>query len=149
MNANFNDINFTQINKRLEDLRRFKDKSVVRGGWIKFMRKALGLSTAILSKLSETSAAAIGQAERREEEGKISILTLRKYAEAMDCELVYYFAPKEDLQTMIKNKAYKKARESLIVADLHMKLEDQKDHGDINEQIERLALKLIDKGDIW
>jgi predicted DNA-binding mobile mystery protein A len=149
MSSKFNDISFIQINRRLEDLRKFKHKSVVRDGWIKFMRKAFGLSAEALSKLSDASKSAINQAERREKEGKINLETLKKYAEAMDCELVYYFLPKDELKTLIKNKAYTKARTSLLSADLHMKLEDQKVEGDINEQIESLAMKLIEKGDIW
>lgn len=149
MNSYFNDITFTQINRRLEELRKCKNKSNVRDGWIKFMRKALGISLENLSKLSGASISAIHQSEKREVEDKISISTLKKYAEAMDCELVYFFAPKEELKTLIKNKALTKARASLLSADLHMKLEAQKIEGDLEEQIERLAMKLIEKGDIW
>ena len=146
---NFNDLSFIQINRRLEDLRSNKDKAQIRGGWINYMRAALGISMSTLAKLSQSSKSAINQAEQREIEGKVTISTLKKYAEAMDCELVYFFAPKDNIETLIKNKAYEKARRSLLSADLHMKLEDQKVEGDIQKQVERLALKLIEDGDIW
>jgi predicted DNA-binding mobile mystery protein A len=146
---NFNDLSFIQINRRLEELRVNKDKSNIRGGWINYMRTALGMSLETLAKLSDSSKSAIHQAEQREIEGKVTISTLKKYAEAMDCELVYFFAPKDNLETLIKNKAYEKARRSLLTADLHMKLEDQKVEGDMQKQIERLAQKLIEDGEIW
>lgn len=146
---NFNDLSFVQINRRLEELRINKDKSNIRGGWINYMRTALGMSLETLARLSNSSTSAIHQAEQREIEGKVTISTLKKYAEAMDCELVYFFAPKDNLETLIKNKAYEKARRSLLSADLHMKLEDQKVEGDMQKQIERLAQKLIEDGEIW
>lgn len=146
---NFNDLSFIQINRRLEELRINKDKSNIRGGWINYIRTALGMSLETLARLSDSSKSAIHQAEQREVEGKVTISTLKKYAEAMDCDLVYFFAPKDNLETLIKNKAYEKARRSLLSADLHMKLEDQKIEGDIKKQIDRLALKLIEDGEIW
>jgi hypothetical protein len=50
---------------------------------------------------------------------------------------------------MIHDKAFEKAAKALNIADLHMKLEDQKVSGDEKERIERLAKKFIEKGDIW
>lgn len=146
---NFNDLSFIQINRRLEDLRSNKEKAQIRGGWINYMRAALGMSMPTLAKLSQSSKSAINQAEQREIEGKVTISTLKKYAEAMECELVYFFAPKDNIETLIKNKAYEKARRSLLSADLHMKLEAQKVEGDMQKQIERLAQKLIEDGEIW
>ena len=49
----------------------------------------------------------------------------------------------------IKKKAHEKAREILNRADTHMALEDQKVRGDLNQRIERLAKKLLEKGDVW
>lgn len=144
-----NETIFSQINRRLEGLRSMKDKASVREGWIKYMRQALGLTLSELGKLSSLSTATVAQAERREINGQVSLSTLKKMAEAMDCELVYGFVPKKDLKTMIHDKAVEKARKALNIADLHMKLEDQKVDGDEHERIERLARKLIEKGDIW
>jgi predicted DNA-binding mobile mystery protein A len=149
MRYDFNDISFIQKSRRLEELRTINEKSNIRGGWIKFMRKALGMGLNHLSQLSATSISTINQSEKREEQGRVTLSTLRKFAEAMDCELVYSFVPKKDLKTLIKEKAFAKARRSLLRADHHMKLEAQKVEGDIEAQIERLAHKLMNKGDIW
>jgi predicted DNA-binding mobile mystery protein A len=144
-----NETIFSQINRRIESLRTVKDKASVREGWIKYMRQALGLTLSELAKLTSLSTATVAQAERREMEGQVSLSTLKKMAEAMDCELVYAFVPKKDLRTMIHDKAFEKAAKALNIADLHMKLEDQKVSGDEKERIERLAKKFIEKGDIW
>jgi predicted DNA-binding mobile mystery protein A len=113
------------------------------------MRHALGLSLSDLSKLLSLTPANVAQAEKREIDGKVSLSTLRKMAEAMDCELVYSFVPKKELGSLIQDKAIEKARKILQRADLHMKLEDQKVTTDENERVKRLAKKLIEKGDIW
>ncbi len=150
MKANFkNELSLSQIERRLDSLRAVKDKAQVKDGWIKFMRNALGLTLNDLSKLVSLSRIRIIQAERREIEGKVTIATLKKMAEAMDCDLVYAFVPKKDIKTTIYDKAFEKARKTLGLADLHMKLEDQKVEGDEKERIERLAKKFIEKGDIW
>ena len=144
-----NETAFSQINRRIESIRSLQDKTSVREGWIKYMRTALGLTLSELAKLASLSTATVAQAERRECDGQVTLSTLKKMAESMDCELVYAFVPKKDLKTMIHDKAFEKARKALNLADLHMKLEDQKVDGDENERIERLAKKFIDKGDIW
>lgn len=144
-----NETAFAQINRRIEGLRVVKEKASVRDGWINYMRTALGLTLSELAKLVSLSTATVAQAERREVEGQVSLSTLKKMAEAMDCDLVYAFVPKKELKTLIHDRAFEKARKALNVAGLHMKLENQKVEGDENERIERLARKFIEKGDIW
>lgn len=144
-----NETALNQVNRRLEALRDVKDKALVRNGWINYMRTALGLTLSELGSLVSLSTASVAQAERREADGQVSLSTLKKMAEAMDCELIYAFVPKKDIKTMVHDQAFEKARKTLGIADLHMKLEDQKVEGNEEERIERLAKKFIEKGDIW
>lgn len=144
-----NETAFAQVIRRVESLRAIKEKVYVRDGWINYMRMTLGLTLNELAKRASLSKASVAQAERREVDGQVSLSTLTKMAEAMDCELVYAFVPKKDLKTLIHEKAYEKAKKTLNLADLHMKLENQKVSGDETERIERLAKKFIEKGDIW
>lgn len=144
-----NETALNQVNRRLEALRDVKDKALVRNGWINYMRTALGLTLSELGSLVSLSTASVAQAERREVDGQVSLSTLKKMAEAMDCELIYAFVPKKDIKTMVHDQAFEKARKTLGIADLHMKLEDQKVEGNEEERIERLAKKFIEKGDIW
>jgi predicted DNA-binding mobile mystery protein A len=113
------------------------------------MREALGLTLTKLGDLCGVATPTIAQAERREVEGKLSVETLRKAAEAMNCDFVYMFVPKSDLNEFIHQKAYQKAQRILEKADLHMSLEDQKVKSDIEERILRLQKKLIAEGKVW
>lgn len=144
-----NETTFAQINRRLESIRAVKEKAAVREGWIKYMRNAFGLTIAELAKLLSIAPVTLAKTEKREIEGHVTLATLKRIAEAMDCELVYGFVPKKEMKTLIHEKAFEKARKTLGIADLHMKLEDQKVQGDEMERIERLAKKFIEKGDIW
>lgn len=144
-----NDTAFEQINRRIESIRTLKEKTFVREGWIKYMRSALGLTLEELAKLLSVTKASVAQAERREVDGEVSLSTLKKMAEAMDCDLVYAFVPRKNMNTFIHDKAMDKARKALKIADLHMKLENQKVQGDEHERVERLAKKFLEKGDIW
>lgn len=149
MKTNIDETILNQIERRIEAVRSIKDKTLVREGWIKYMRNALGLTQTKLASLVNLNSANIMQAEKRESEGNVSIATLKKMAQAMECEFVYAFVPKKKITEIIHDKAYDKAKKSLINADLHMKLENQGVEGEMDEKVERLAKKLIQKGDIW
>ncbi len=118
-------------------------------GWIHQMRVALGLTLGKLGDLSGLTLPSVAQAERGEIQGKLTIETLRKMAEAMNCDFIYTFAPKSDMNEFIQKKAYEKARKILTRADLHMSLENQKVQSDLENRILKLQQKLILEGKVW
>lgn len=63
-------------------------------GWLKKTRQALHLSSNSLADKLQISRAGYHKLEKNEEIGAITINTLSKVAEAMDCELVYCLRPK-------------------------------------------------------
>jgi len=139
----------TQIERRLKSIRVALKDARVRPGWINYMRQALGLTLQKLAERAKVSKATIAQAERGEAKEKVTVETLKKLAEAMECEFVYAFVPKKTIKIILKEKALEKARRILLEADTHMTLEDQRVEQDINARIARLADTLIKKGDIW
>ena len=145
----FNETSLSQISRRLEALRSTQETSSVRGGWIKYMRLAVGMTMQDLAKALGLPTANIAQAERREAEGKVTVATLKKFAAAMECEFVYSFVPKKDLHSFIHDQALEKARLTLKQANHHMGLEGQKVSGNEDERALRLAHRFIEKGDIW
>jgi len=118
-------------------------------GWIHQMREALGLTLNKLGGLCDVALPSIAQAERREATGNINVETLRKTAEAMNCDFVYAFIPKSNMEEFIQRKAYQKALRILSNADLHMSLENQKVDSDMEGRIVRLQKKLIIEGKVW
>lgn len=118
-------------------------------GWIKQVREALGMTLGKLGEACKLAPSTIAQAERGEVAGKITVETLRKTAEAMNCDFVYAFVPKSDLNLFLEKKAYEKAKRILQTADLHMSLEDQKVKVSLETRIQRLKSQLIAEGKVW
>jgi predicted DNA-binding mobile mystery protein A len=63
--------------------------------------------------------------EKREKEGKVTLETLNRAAEAMGCKLVYAIVPDESLEQIVDEKSREAARELLHSVSHTMKLEEQ------------------------
>ena len=63
------------------------------GGWLKSVRSAIGLSAGEMGCRLGVTRQSIGALERRENDGSITLETLRRAAKALNMELVYGFAP--------------------------------------------------------
>ncbi len=144
-----NQMALEQAQKRRKALIQVFAETQVKPGWIKYIRSLFGMTLKELAKLTNLSLPSVAQAEKREEKGHITLETLRKMANAMECEFVYAFIPREEIPLLLKKKALENARKSKIQADTHMTLENQKVESDIEERIERLANELFKKGKIW
>jgi transcriptional regulator with XRE-family HTH domain len=59
------------------------------------VREAIGLSQTDLARRAGVKRQSYAQFESAEERGSITLASLRRAAESMDCELVYYVAPRE------------------------------------------------------
>ncbi len=64
-----------------------------RGGWLRAIRQALGMTTRQLARNVRVSRASVSEAERAESRSDITLTTLRRHAAALDCELVYVLLP--------------------------------------------------------
>jgi predicted DNA-binding mobile mystery protein A len=62
-------------------------------GWLWAVRETLAMTTRQLARRIGVSQAAVCAAERAERDGNISLATLRRYAEGLDCKLVYSLCP--------------------------------------------------------
>ncbi|MCC7441790.1 MAG: helix-turn-helix domain-containing protein [Bdellovibrionales bacterium] len=138
-----------QVNRRTRALRGVAGDAAVRPGWIAFMRRSLGMTLKQLAGRTGLSLPTVAQAERGEAAGRATLGTLRKMAHAMDCDLIYAFVPKADIDELMKRAAREKAKRTLATADVHMTLENQRVEQSIQERVERLANKLLEKGDVW
>ena len=138
-----------QVERRLSRLRRIVKDATVRPGWIYFIRHAFGMTQNDLAKAAKLSAATVAQMEHREPEGRITLETLRKLANAMDCDMVCAIVPRKPIAKIVRERAIAKATEIIQRADEHMTLEDQRVKGSLKERIERLAEHLIDTDSVW
>lgn len=141
----------TLIQKQMDELIQSfvtgKQNVQTSAGWIQSARLALGMSLRQLAERVGVSASALTNFEKREQTDAVSLATLKKAANAMDMELVYYFKPKDgSIKNAVENQARKKAQEILNQSNQTMKLEDQETNSSSQElELERLTKDIMSK----
>jgi predicted DNA-binding mobile mystery protein A len=63
-------------------------------GWLRAVREAIGLTQVEVAEKISIKRQSYAQLESAEEEGAISLSSLRRAAEALDCELIYFIVPR-------------------------------------------------------
>ena len=144
-----------QFDERLPDLQRaaqlFRD-GVPREGWIHGIRKSLGISMRNLSsRLGLKEHKSVQDLERNERTGAVTLLTLRRAAEALDAEFVYAIVPRKKLREILRARALEVARQRIAPITKSMALEEQGlTAAQTERQIEELALELERKPEmLW
>jgi len=112
-------------------------------GWLRTVRKALGMSGARLGKRMGLTRARISQAEHGELTGAATLKSMQAAAEAMGCRFVYAIVPEGRIEDVIAAQAQKKAAALVGRASTHMALEGQNLPNDkIAAEVGRLAVEL-------
>jgi predicted DNA-binding mobile mystery protein A len=142
------------VRKKLD--RRFLDRAVAdalarpRTGWVKAIREALGMTTAQLARRIGISQPAVVKLERAEADDRIQLGTLRRAADALDCELVYALVPRVSLVERIEALRDERAREEFARLDHTMALELQGDADeDSRAELKRRIRESIRDRDLW
>ncbi len=121
-------------------------------GWLKAIREALGMTTAQLGKRLGVVQSRVVVIEQAEANGTITLNSLEKAAQAMDCRLVYALVPRKPLGEIIKERAQSKAKKRLSSTGHSMGLEAQSvDKSDEEEHLKRLIQRLTEKAgsELW
>lgn len=114
-----------------------------REGWMRTVRKALGMSGAQLAKRMGVTRARIAQAEQAELVGGVTLNSMQAFAEAMGCQFVYAIVPPTRVEDLIVAQARKKAEALVGTASKHMALESQTLPDDkIAQEVERLTSEI-------
>lgn len=121
-------------------------------GWLRTLRKALGMSGAQLARRLGVSRAQIAQSEKNELSGAITLRTLQNMAEAMGGRVVYTIVPHEGIETLLNKRAKEKAEQLMSRIDTHMALESQLLEGERHQfEMQRLEQELLREmpADFW
>jgi len=119
-------------------------------GWIRAIRDALGMTAEQLGDRIGIRQQSLAELERSEARGTIQLRTLRRAAEALDCQLVYALVPRDSLQKRVERRAIEVAMRQLAFAAHSMKLEDQEIRNeDREEQIEDYIREALSERDLW
>lgn len=111
------------LDKKTSDLKSVNNIVPRGSGWINTVREAIGMTASQLAVRLGVTQPRITKMESNEDNLKLS--TMKKAAEAMNCEFVYYFKPKTTFQNLVEEQAQKKAAEILKTVNVNMALEDQ------------------------
>jgi predicted DNA-binding mobile mystery protein A len=129
-----------QLDAGIKDIATIKVS--VESGWIKSIRTAIGMSLVQLANRLGVSKQNVLAIENREQEGTLSLKTLRDIAKAMDMKLVYGFIPTDgSLEALIDRKANEAATKIVMRTSASMKLEGQEN----NEQ--RIQKAIAERAD--
>ena len=113
------------------------------GGWLRALRRALGMSTGALGHRLELAQQSIVQLEENEKNETITLASLRRVAAGLDAELVYAIVPRKNLRESIATRAREVAAKRVAPVAQSMKLESQGlTENELQERIEELAREL-------
>jgi predicted DNA-binding mobile mystery protein A len=97
-----------------------------REGWVRSIRKSLGLSMSAFSKrIGFKERASVKELERNERVGTITLQTLKRAADALDADFVYAIVPRKSLRTTVAARAREVAQQRLAPVVKSMALEEQ------------------------
>jgi predicted DNA-binding mobile mystery protein A len=148
----FENIQLYQLDRNLAAWQAVRTSGRPPLGWAKAIRQGLGMTALALGRRLGISQAGVAKLEKAEAEDRITLGSLRKLAEALNCEVHYALIPREPLESMIKNRAIELAKERLSMVSHSMALEGQQVSGqDRDKQVEFLALEILagPRRDLW
>ncbi|PCI38580.1 MAG: hypothetical protein COB50_02160 [Thiotrichales bacterium] len=113
-------------------------------GWVNLIRTCLGLSSYKLAKLMGVNQARVMKIEKSEQSSAITLKTLERAAEAMNCCVVYGIVPKTTLKNILEKRAKQIAAKRMSHASYSMGLEAQSVDKEKNqEQFDELVQELL------
>ena len=117
-------------------------------GWVRAVREALGMSTTALGARLGVTGGAVTRLEQSEAADRIRLDTLRRAADALGCDLVYFLVPRRPLTAVVRDRARELAHLQVAAVEQTMRLEDQAT-GKASEMEDQLAERLLERGGLW
>ena len=152
MDKQFRDLQIQQMNALLETWRTAQLSARPRSGWVRAIRESLGMSAAAFARRLGMTPVGVRKLESAEASDAITLASLRKLAQALDCELQYALVPRNSLLQQVRDRAEMVARERLRPIAHSMALEDQAVQGPQNKlQLEAAIKELIEgsRRELW
>lgn len=137
---------------KLQEAARALQEALPREGWVRSIRKSLGMSMSAFSRrMAFKVPASVNELEHNERTGTITLETLRRAAEALNADFVYAIIPRKSLREMVVARARDVARQRIAPIAKSMALEEQGlSKAQIDRQIDELAEELERKPDaLW
>lgn len=98
-----------ELDKQFCDFARLQPTSTPRCGWTKTVRLALGMSSQALGVRLGVTAQGARKLEQAEASGNITLNTLARLAQGLDCEVRYVFVPRTSLVEQVLRRTHEVA----------------------------------------
>lgn len=137
-----------QLDRRFEEIRPLlKQLDRPSRGWIKALREGLGMTSAQFARRMGVSQPRVAELEKAEADRNVTLNSLARAAEALDCRLVYVLVPNRPLSERLEERADQVAEEQLAAVEQTMKLEKQSVSNARQRATmkQRIVLALLDK----
>jgi predicted DNA-binding mobile mystery protein A len=128
MKSRMKDVLLAGLDARLAALRQGQSGALLPArGWLRAVRSVLSSSQAKVAQKVSVTRQSYADLEAAEERGAISLKSLQRAAEAMDCELVYYLVPRASIAPSFSELArrHDPAFRHLQASEHSMALENQ------------------------
>jgi predicted DNA-binding mobile mystery protein A len=148
----FRDLQLQQMDALLKTWKATQLSVRPKSGWVRAIRESLGMSAAAFARRLGMTPVGVRKLESAEASDAITLASLRKLAQALDCELQYALVPRTSLVQQVKNRAETVARERLRPIAHSMALEDQAVQEPQNKLQLELAIKDLIEGsrrELW
>lgn len=152
MNKKFANLQLHQMDSALAKLRESPVAIRPSVGWVKAIRESLGMSASAFARKLGITPSSIAKLEKAEADEKITLASLRKLANALDCELQYTLVPRRSLEEILWERAITVAKEHLRPISHSMSLENQSVSQSANDkQLDLLAKEILDgpRRNLW
>lgn len=139
-------ITVRQLDKQLLTLKANHAEVVPPEGWVRSIRKALGMTVRQLAKRLGVDPSRVVKIETSELDGAVTLRTMQQVAEQLHCHLAYQFIPKTSLEESVK-KCARELAEAAIKRTAHtMDLESQSvEKKWLEEQVAEMTQSLLQK----
>ena len=114
-----------QLDASLKRFRPLLDITTPPKGWIRAIRDALGMTARQLSERLGVTQQSVARIEKEETSGSVTIKTMSRISDSLDCVFVYGFVPRTSLADTIGRQAKEVAIRRLSKASQTMSLENQ------------------------
>jgi predicted DNA-binding mobile mystery protein A len=141
MKKQFRDLQLQQMDAQLASWRQAQLSARPRVGWVRAIRESLGMSAAAFARRLGMTQPGVSKLERAEASDAITLASLRKLAQALDCELHYALVPRTSLTQQLQKRAEAVAKDRLTRVAHSMALEDQA----VDKSLTQLQLELASK----
>jgi predicted DNA-binding mobile mystery protein A len=146
MNKKYKILTLKQVDDVLKNFDPLKKMTVPSKGWVRAIRDALGMSARQLAMRLNVNRPRVARIEQDERRGRVTLNTMRNVAEALECEFVYGFVPKESLEQTVRDQARRVAVKRMQRSNQMMRLEAQELSSEEKKQVlEELTDEIVNE----